>query len=139
VTIRAVHLVPQSLAGKRVFAQKKRAKLLLHDDSRALLDGAIETLDSAGGYAHIDRAGMYFFRTGGLVLVGGGPQIVVYIQRIYLRLRIDTCLLRIPAMQLDQFHGFNLQRASGIRRRGHESRGKRPGATRRNGGRGRSQ
>ena len=56
VTIGAIHLVPEGLAGERVLADEEGAQIFLHYDRCGLFERAVEAFDAtAGSYADVDR------------------------------------------------------------------------------------
>jgi hypothetical protein len=91
VPVGAVHLVPEGFAGEGVFAEEEGADLVVDDKGGFAIDRAVETVESGiGADAEIDRVDGDGSVDGGFVGVGGLTVLVVDVERIHLRLGVDS-------------------------------------------------
>jgi hypothetical protein len=117
--ILAVHLVPKSLAGKWILAEKKAPEFSAKDGGNITVDGTVETVESrVGANAEIRGAeGKMLFRAR-MLLVDGRAQRVINVLPFDLVLVIDTGIDVVMAGYLDELDLIDLERAICMRQLG---------------------
>jgi catechol 2,3-dioxygenase-like lactoylglutathione lyase family enzyme len=109
--VRAIHLVPELLAGESVFAEQEGPKIGIDDHGDFPIDGAVESGGAAiGDDLEIQRGDRRLARSGiGRIAIRLRPQIVVDVKRIDLILLVDALHRFMVAVEFPNFDGRDLQ------------------------------